>query len=302
MTGADRGADAEGGSRLHRLASRARGIVETFKATTAGRAMERYSHGRGNVLAGGVAYHALLSVGAAVVVASTVAALVVGRAPSLRDAFLRFLDRAIPGIVDTGAGDGLINASSLAASPVTGLVSALAVVIGLNTATRYAGALRAATQVMLGSESRSPLHGKGRDLLALGMLGLMALLAAVLQVTAASAAAWLGADQSGRTWAVRVVALVLVLAADALFVFVALAVLGGAGRPYRRLLPAVGAAAIGIAILRSLSALVLGASVGNPILAPFAAIIAVLVWVDLVTRLVLLAAAWVGAGRPPRTG
>lgn len=301
MTGANGGVDAGGGPRLRRLVTGARGILETFKATRAGLALERYSHGRGNVLAGGVAYNALLSVGAAVVVASTVAALVVGRAPSLRDAMLRFLDRAIPGIVDTGAGNGLIKASSLAVSPMTGLVSALAVVIGLNTVTRYAGALRAATRAMLGSESRSPLHGKSRDVLALGVLGLMALLAAVLQVVAASAAAWLGADQSGRAWAVRAVAFVLALAADALFVFVALAVLGGAGRPYRRLFPAIAAVAIAIAILRSLSTLVLGASIGNPILAPFAAVIMVLVWVDLVTRLVLLAAAWVGAGHPLRT-
>jgi len=298
VTGGDSSADAGAGSRLSRLASRARGILVRFKATRPGRAVERYSRGRGNVLAGGVAYKALLSIGAAIVVGSTVAALVVGRAPSLRDALLRFLDRAIPGVVDTGTSDGLINASSLSASPVTGLVSVLAVIIGLGTATRYVGALRAATQAMLGSEPRSPIHGKARDIVALGVLGLTALVAAALQIAAASATAWLGADQPGRTWVVRVVAFVLVLAADAFFVFIALAVLGRAGRPHRRLFPAVAAAAIGIAVLRSLSTLVLGASVGNPILAPFAAVITVLVWVDLVTRLVLFAAAWVGAERP----
>lgn len=296
----DSRADPGEGRRLPRLVSRAKGIAERFEATRPGRAVERYSRGRGNVLAGGVAYSALLSVGAAVVVGSTVAAVAVGRAPSLRDALLRFLDRAIPGVVDTGTSDGLISASSLSASPVTGLVSVLAVIIGLNTATRYAGALRAATQTMLGNESRSPLHGKARDVVALAALGLTALLAAALQIAAASATAWLGADQAGRTWVVRAVAFTLVLGVDALFVFVALAVLGRAERPYRRLVPAAAAAAIGIAVLRSLSTLVLGASLGNPVLAPFAAVVTVLVWVDLVTRLVLLAAAWVGAERPLR--
>lgn len=291
-------ADVGAGRRLPRLVSWVKGIAVRFKATRPGRAVERYSRGRGNVLAGGVAYNALVSVGAIVVVGSTAAAVIVGRAPSLRDALLRFLDRAIPGIVDTGTSDGLISASSLSASPATGLVSVLAVVVGLNTATRYAGALRAATQTMLGNEPRSPLSGKARDVVVLAVLGLTALLAATLQIAAATATTWLGADQEGRTWVVRAVAFVLVLGTDALFVFVALAVLGRAGRPYRRLIPAVATAAVGIAVLRSLSSLVLGASLGNPVLAPFAAVVAVLVWVDLVTRLVLLAAAWVGVERP----
>jgi membrane protein len=274
-----------------------RGIVARFKDSRLGRSMERYSRMRGDVLAGGVAYQGLMSIGAAVVLVSTATAFVVGRAPSLRDAMLGFLDRAIPGIVDSGTvgGGGLIDASSLSAGPVTGIVSALAVIVGLNTASRWVGALRASTRAMLGSESASPLHGKARDVVALVALGVIALLAAALQVAAASAAAWLGPDHPGRTWVARGAALALVLAADAFFLFIALAVLGGAGRPYRRLLPAIAAATIGIAVLRSASTLLLGASVGNPILAPFAAVITVLVWVDLVTRVVLLAAAWVGA-------
>ncbi len=284
-----------------RLADRIRRVVDAFRATRAGAAVGRYSELRGNVLAGGVAYHALLSIGAAVVVGSTFAALVVGRAPSARDAMLRFLDRAIPGIVNSGSGgSGLIDASSLSASPVTGVVSAVALIVGLNTASRYVGALRSATQAMLGIEKGSPLHAKARDAAALGVLALMALLAAAVQVAAASVATWIGVENDGRTWMVRAVAIVVTFAVDGAFVFVALTLLGRAGRPYRRLLPATAAAATAIALLRSASTLVLGAAISNPVLAPFAAVIAVLVWVDLVTRIVLVAAAWIGADRPVR--
>ena len=285
---------------LRRLAGRVRRVAGTLAATRAGAAVRRYASLRGNVLAGGVAYNALLSIGAAVVVGSTVAAVVVGNAPALRDALLRFLDRAIPGVVRVGDGSGLIDASSLASSPVTGVVSVIALLVGLNTAARYVGALRAATQAMLGNEARSPLHGKARDAAALALLALMALLAAAVQVAAASAAAWIGVESGGRTWLVRAVAVVATLAVDAAFVFVAMTVLGGAGRPFRRLLPPVAAAAVAIAVLRAASTLVLGASLGNPVLAPFAAVIAILVWVDLVTRIVLIAAAWIGSDRPVR--
>jgi len=288
-------------SRPRRIVTRLRGLIDAFRRTRAGAAVQRYSELRGNVLAGGVAYHGLLSIGAAVVVGSTLAAVVVGRAPSLRDAMLRFLDRAIPGVVNTGdGGSGLIDASSLTASPVTGLVSALALLVGLNTASRYAGALRGATQAMLGNEARSPLHGKARDAATLGILAAMALVAASVQIAAASVATWIGVENEGRTWLVRAVALVVTFAVDAAFVFVALALLGDAGRPFRRLVPAVAAAAAAIAVLRAASGLVLGASISNPVLAPFAAVIAVLVWVDVVTRIVLLSAAWVGSDRPVR--
>ncbi len=301
MTGDNRRDDAGAPSRLSRLAARATSLVARFKKTRPGRAVQRYSSHRGNVLAGGVAYNGLLSVAAAVVVGSTLAAVVVGRAPSLRDALLRFLGRTIPGIVKgADGGSGLIDASSLSAKPITSVVSLIALLIGLNTASRYVGALRAAMQVMLGHDAHSALRGKARDAVALGSLALMALLAASIQVAAASAATWIGADNGGRTVAVRVVAVVATLAVDGAFVFVAMTVLGGAGRPYRALLPAVGAAAVAIAVLRSVSSLVLGASISNPILAPFAAVIAILVWVDLVTRIVLLAAAWVGSDRPVR--
>jgi membrane protein len=266
-----------------------------FKDTRPGRAIGRYSDERGNVLAGGIAYHGLISLAAGVVVLSTTAAVLVGSRPGWRDAVLRFLDRTVPGSVGEGS-DGLISTTSLSSGAVTGLVGALALLLSLNRATRYVSALRAATQTMLGTESRSPLRSKAADLTALASLLGLALVAAGLQVAAGSASAWLGADGKVHRWLVLVVAVAVGLAVDATFVSLVFVLLGGAGRPYRRLLPVALAVAAAIGVLRAGSAVLLGTAVSNPVLAPFAAVVTVLVWVDVLARLVLLGAAWVGTG------
>ncbi len=271
--------------------------IAWFKTTRAWAGIERYNDARGNVLAGGIAYHALISLAAAVVVLSTGAAVIVGSLPSWRDAVLRFLARTVPGAV--GEGDnGLIGADSLSsgAGAVTGIVGLIALIVALNRATRYVSALRGASQTMLGTESKSVLHGKARDLTALVALLGLAVVAAGLQVAAGSASAWIGGDGEARTWLVRGAAFGVGLLADSAFVYMVLTVLGRAGRPYRRLLWTVLAVAVAIGLLRAASALLVNGAVSNPVLAPFAAVVAILVWVDLLARLVLLGAAWVGAG------
>lgn len=277
-----------------RLIAAGRRLVGRLRGSRPGRALRRFTEERGNLLTGGIAYAALMSLAAAVVVGSTVLALVVGNAPGMRDAVLRFLGRAVPGLA--GTEDALIDESALSASPVTGVVSAVALLVGLNTASRYVAALRGATQSMLGTESRSAVRGKARDLAALAALGSLAIVAAVAQVAAGTVLAWLGAPDDYRVALVGAAAAIISLAADLVFVMVVYRVLGGARDSWRRLLAVGAVVAGGIGALRLGSALLLGAAVSNPVLAPFAAVVAVLVWVDAVSRLVLLGAAWLGTG------
>lgn len=270
-----------------------RRLAERFRESRLGGAFRRFADARGDILAGGIAYAALISLAAAVVVGSTVLALVVGNDPGLRDALLGFLGRAVPGLA--GTEDSLIDESSLSVSPVTGVVSVIALLIGLNTASRYVAALRGASQAMLGTKSRSALVGKAHDFAALGALGSLALVSASAQVAAATVLAWLGTPDQHHLVLVSIAAVAISLAADLVFVIVVYRVLGRARHPWRRMLVVGVAVALGIGVLRVASALLLGAAVSNPVLAPFAAVVTVLVWVDIISRLVLLGAAWLGA-------
>lgn len=270
---------------------------ERFESTRAGIALERYNDSRGNVLAGGIAYHALMSVAAGLVIASTVAALVVDSAPRVRSALISFGNRAIPGLFGDGAADGggLIDPNDLETSSVTGVASAVALLVLLFSATRYFGSLRGAMRLMVGADGGNPVTGKLRDFAAFGAIMALPLLAAGLQVFVASAASALGADSAAQAFWVRAAVVGAALLVDLLFAIVALELLGRAPGPWRRnVLIALGAAVL-IGIMRLASSQLLGSAGDNPLLAPFAGVVTVLVWVDLVTRVLLVAGAWVGS-------
>ena len=264
-----------------------------YQRTHLGRTMKRFGAHGGNVYAGGIAYHALLSIAAGVVVMSTAAAVLVGRSPSFRDSLLRFVDRLIPGAVSTENSDGLISVDSITSGALASTVGIVAVLIGLNTATRYLGSLRSATQAMLGRRGGNMLVSKLKDFSTIGVLLVFALGAAFVQVVGASRTEWWG-DETTRDWVVRFAAFAVIGVADVVFVFVTIFVLGRAKRPFLRLMPVILVVAFAIGVVRWGSTVLLDNSVDNPVLAPFAAAVTLLVWVDLMARLILLGAAWIG--------
>ena len=282
------------------IKTRVTALVESLKtryeASRVGKTLRRFGGHNGNVLAAGIAYYSLASIAAGLMLTATIASALVSSRSAWRSSFYDFLGNAIPGVVDSGDGEGLISENDLSAGGIAGAVGAVSIVILLNTATRYVGGLRAGLRTMLGRASSNPLTGKVRDLIALVSLLVIALVGIALQVGASRAAegimdglGW----ESGEAWALRAAAAFAGLVADALFVTVALVVLGKAVMT-RRLWWVVGAVAVLMSILRFAVSASLAGTSSNPILAPFTAIITMLVFVDLVNRLLLVGAAWMG--------
>ena len=153
---------------------------------------------------------------------------------------------------------------------------------------------------MLGREGGNPLQGKLRDFIALAGIAVIALTGVVVQVIASQAANWivgLIGDGTLSEWVLRVPALVVGLVIDMLFVAIALVVLGRARGPKSKIVPVLFATAVVIGILRVASSALVGSAAENPILAPIAAVITLLIFVDFTTRTILMAAAWLGAHR-----
>lgn len=297
MTGNDNDLAAQAKGRFVRARDWATSQWERFERTRPGRAIKRYNDARGNVLAGGIAYHGLMSVAAGLVIASTVAALVVDSAPGVRSALIEFGNRAIPGLFGDGGpdGGGLIDPANLEASSVTGLASAVALLVLLFSATRYFGSLRGGLRLMVGSEGGNPLTGKLRDFAAFAAMLLLPLIAAGLQVFVTSAASALGADSAQEAFWVRAAVVAVTLLTDAAFALVALILLGRAKGPWLRIAVVAVAAAVVIGAMRLASSQLLGSAGDNPLLAPFAGVVTVLVWVDLVSRVLLVSGAWIGS-------
>ena len=282
-----------------RNATKGRLLVKIFYARPVGRALRRYLESNGNVLAGGVAYYSLASIAAALVLAVTIASFVVIGNETMRDGIVDFLGNAIPGIFTTDDGQtGLIDPSTLSPTPMSGVVGLIAFLVLIYTATRYMRGMRAATQTMLGKASAKVIPGTLSDVIALVALALTAVVAAGFQIVAGSlanhVAGWIGgADLTAAT--VRAVAAVAGLAANVAFVAIVFLVLGSARAPAKILVPTIGLTALAIAVLQLASSYFVTAASSNTVLAPFAAVIAVLLFVDFASRGMLIAAAWIGA-------
>jgi len=129
-------------------------------------------------------------------------------------------------------------------------------------------------------------------------LGLIAVAAATVQILAGAFAErmsnWIGSGNFSEV-SVRVVAALIGLAANVAFVAIVFLVLGSARAPFRILSATIAATAVVIAILQQASSYFVASASHNTVLAPFAAVIALLLFVDFTARVLLIAAAWIGA-------
>jgi len=286
------------GRRWRSVYAKWRRLKTRFDRTRLGRAMSRYSVHNGSVLAGGIAYYSLASIAAGLVIGATAASLLAQAVPSLRSHILGLIGVLIPGIVGD---DGLVNVDSSLVTPIAGLVGLFALLALVNTATRFIGALRTGTRTMLGRGAGNALAAKARDVTGLVAIGFIVVVGLALQVVGSKAADWVS-QQSHLdwldTWVLRVPAAGVGLVVDMMFVALALVVLGRARAKWRRLWPVLLAAAIVIGILRQASSAVVASSVDNKVLGPFAAIVTLLAFVELTSRVILYAGAWLGASGP----
>ena len=107
---------------------------------------------------------------------------------------------------------------------------------------------------------------------------------------------WGGAS----TVAVGVAGALVAFVVDAAVFVLVVRVLADEHPPRRDLLRGAAIAAAGIGVVRILgTSVVAGSATKNPVLASFAVVVTLLVWVNLIARIVLLAAAWT-ANPPPQ--
>lgn len=279
-------------------------LLEWWKNSRLGRALTRYGKANGALLSGGITYSALFSIFAALTISFTVFIAIVGNNTALRDAVLDSLDSALPGIVDTGDG-GLLAPEDLELSTAGGVVGVIAVLVLINTATTVMAALRTGVRAMFGilAPKESPVMGKVRDLL--GFVGLA--LAVVLTSALGLAAGALGTalleliglqDAPFAGGLLRGLGFAVALAMDTLVFILIYRVLAGVRPPRRDLVLGSVVAAIGAGVLRVGGTTLVSSVADNPLLASFAAIITLLLWVNLVVRITLMVGAF--SANPPR--
>ncbi|NUU15928.1 YihY/virulence factor BrkB family protein [Cellulomonas humilata] len=288
---------ASAGVRQTSPAARGKALFVWWKHTRPGRANARFRARSGGVLSGGIAYAALFSVFAALTISYTAFVAVLGDNDELRERVLRAVDTTYPHLLDTGDGQGAIDPEVLELSTNLTVAGIVAVVVLLLSAIAAMTALRRSVRAMFATElGGNPVLGKARDLGGFVGMGFAVLLSATLTTGLGTVASWildaLGWD--GLTTAVvRALGILVAFAIDvALFVLV-VTVLAAEHPPRRDLVRGALVAATGLGIVRTLGTTVVAGSVSrNPLFTSVAVLVTLLVWVNLIARIMLLAAAW----------
>ncbi|MGC5615658.1 YihY/virulence factor BrkB family protein [Georgenia sp. Z1491] len=267
------------------------------------RANQRYGTARGAMLAGGIAYSALFSIFAALAIGWTIFSRIMGGNAELQQTVIDAVNDALPGIIDDGSNGGLISPDQLVVSTALNPASIIAFLVLLWTASSVMSNLRLCIQAMFGINAPPENFLVGR--LARPIAGFFVLALAVLATAIASIAvntigetllSAIGVEGSTGQWLLRIGTLAASFVVDAAVFIMLISFTASVRAPRKDLLLGAAIGAVGSGVLRALGTTAVGA-VDNPLLAGFAAIATLLLWVNLLARLMLYVSAFIA--NPP---
>ncbi|MFF8766430.1 YihY/virulence factor BrkB family protein [Nocardiopsis dassonvillei] len=269
------------------------------------RAYERYADRNGNQLAGAVTYFAFLSFFPLLALAFAAVGYLAAVQVEVGDYLQQALDGVLPGLSEQLPIDEI--AQARVGAGVIGVLGLL--YAGLNAVSALREALHSIWLKNL-REGPNLLLRKLADLLVMLGLGAALLLAVAFTSVAQTATQWLlglvGLDGSLlANLSLRALALVIAVGANMAIFVLAFALLSGSGRPTRMMWRGALLGAVGFEVLKAAAAVLLAGTLGNPVYASFAVLVGLLVWINLVMRLVMFSAAWTATWLPmppPYTG
>jgi len=265
------------------------------------RAFLRYSEQRGPMLADSVTYRTLFSVFAGVLLGFSAAALWLAGNPEAWSALVNAVDAAVPGLV--GEGDGaLIDVSVIQAPAGLTVAGAIALVALVAAAIGAIASLRVAMRTIAGKvhDDSFWLWVYVRNLLLALAIGAGFGLSAAASIFGSSLVGFVAGLAGGGDMAVEVgsqaMSAVIVFALDVLVIALAFVALSGVRASARALWPGVLLGALGLTVLQQASGLFVRGAGSNPLLASFASLIALLLWLNLSAQVILIATSYIVTG------
>ncbi|MBP5801760.1 YihY/virulence factor BrkB family protein [Microbacterium maritypicum] len=262
------------------------------------RAALLYTERRGPMLADSVTYRALFSVFAGVLLGFSIAALWLAGNPVAWQAIIDAVQSAVPGLIGE---DGVIKTEDLRAPASLSIAGIISLVALVGAALGAIGSLRAAVRVLAGTLQDDILWIWVilRNLaLAIG-IGLAFVASAFLTFAGQLGIVWitgllgLPEDSPVAAWTVRLVSLLVVFALDAVIIIGVFLLLSGARPSARSLWSGALLGALGLLALQELSGLFVGGATSNPLLASFASLLALLIWLNFSAQVMLFACAYI---------
>lgn len=259
-----------------------------------------YVEKHGPALADGITYRALFSIFAAVLLGFSAAGLWLAGDAQALSALVTAVDAVVPGLIGSG---GLVDPEMITAPAGLSIAGIVSLVGLVGAALGAIGSLRIALRALAGRLADDVqwywvlLRNLG---LAVGIgigFALSAAATVIGSVGVDQIAALVGAAHSPAAGATeRILSLVVVFALDTTLVAALFTVLSGVRADARTLWAGAALGGVGLLVLQQLSTLFVGGAAANPLLASFAALIALLLWLNLSAQVVLFASAWILTG------
>ncbi|ASN40275.1 ribonuclease BN [Arthrobacter sp. 7749] len=254
-----------------------------------------YVRRRGPLLAAGGAYRMFFSIAAMLVAGFSLLGIFAADNPVLRDGIINMVAASTPGLINTGHG-GLAKPEDLLGLGGFGLTLMISVGALIFTSLGWLAGLREGIRTIFGlhRDRSNPVISKLRDALLLLLLAVALVTSSALAVVSSSMIDSLGHLLNlGGWWTSalsRVGFIVAMFALDCATAWVLLRVASRAKIIDGGLVAGVLLAGAGATVLRFLSATLLASLTNNVVLAPFAVILGLFVWFNLLGQTYLLSA------------
>lgn len=281
-------------------------LVEKLQRTRALRANTHLSAKGGEIFSAGMSFQAVFAVFAAIFVGFSVFGYFLRGNEELVDSMSSSISEMVPGLVGPGGAlnlHDLVNDSALTWGGVIGAASLLLVIVTWFTSTRTV--IRIINDMDV-KEYGNPILLKLKDFGMSLLFGLMLLVASAVSLGSTAVLNIVG-DIFGRdNWIFGGTGLVLryglMFLVYWLVVFAIHKWLAGLPHRPKQLWKETILGAAGLLILTLLGSSLLGGATKNPLLAPFAIIIGLLLWFNFVSRVLLFNASWIAVGADKQLG
>ncbi|WP_442784831.1 YihY/virulence factor BrkB family protein [Arthrobacter sp. CG_A4] len=262
------------------------------------RAVQHYGRQHGPLMSAGIGFRMFFSITGLLATGFSLAGLVLRGQPALLERVVSSVATNAPGLLKVDGSEGLVDPQDLLNPSGLGWAAVIAAVVTVVTSLGWIDGLRDGVRAMmqLGPLKINPVLLRLHDAGTLLLLGVTLVISAGASLVFGTAAGWVTEQLSldpllagPLTTSVKIAVPLLLGWATALIMF---RLAAGLRLARRALLEGTILAAVGTAVLQVFSAELLANAGRNPLLAPFAIIIGLLIWFNLVSQVYLIAAAW----------
>ncbi|MEO5316056.1 YihY/virulence factor BrkB family protein [Pseudarthrobacter sp. CC12] len=262
------------------------------------RAFQHYNLQHGPLLSAGIGFRMFFSITGLLTTGFSVAGLVLRGQPALLDTIISSVATSAPGLLKVNGGEGLVDPKDLLDPNGLGWTALISAVVTVVTSLGWINGLRDGLRgvLQLPPLMVNPILMKLRDSGTLLLLGIALVISAGASLVFGTAAGWVSdflhlsdALAGPLTTSVKIVVPLVLNWVTALVMF---RLAAGLKLSRQALLEGTILAAVGTTVLQIFSTELLGGASRNPILAPFAIIIGLLIWFNLVSQVYLVSAGW----------